>query len=203
MLNTVWCPYRYVPGTIEYPLFVAGYLFSNENLEPENLAVEFARMFWGLTGTMAKDVGLAMRTLHEVAPERQEYTRIVHGVSLSRAADDFSRADEHVCRERLSKFPEIERILTSATKAVNLNRERMLDYRAAAEVLSGLYKFGASGRTRDPGWKKIRKTLREAWRRSRWCDGPHYLGKNRLRNDYAYYGFTGAILRDLNRLAED
>ena len=198
MVVTVWCPYRYVPGTIEYPLAIAGRLFSSEGLEPPGFAEQFAREFWGLKGAAARNVGQAVDVLYHAAPTMPEYDRIVFGRNCRRPSDAFSRADEHTCRELLGIVSDARRILAGAVKAAKRNADRLRDLVTAADFLKTVYTFGVRKRRGDPGWAGLLRSMQRAWARSRYCDGPGYTRRcgriPRARGDY------DAVMRHLNRL---
>jgi hypothetical protein len=199
MVVTVWCPYRYVPGTIEYPLAVAGRLFESESLEPADFAAQFAAEFWGLKGRWPVVVGCALHNLHMAAPTRSEYDRILFGAEVRQPHISFSRADAHLCRDRLEMAEEAGRVLQSAAGKVRCHKDRLQDLLVAAEYLWKLYAFGLSGRKANVDWRGLQHSMRQAWARSRYPDGWHYSGRSvafpKARADY------DSIMRHVNRLA--
>lgn len=196
MVVTVWCPYRYVAGTIEYPLAIAGRLFASEDLEPEDFAVQFASDFWGLKGTTAERIGRAVEAVYLAAPTREEYDRVIFGRFHNKA---FSRADRHVGRELLPMIADAENILTSAASSATRNAGRLRDLAVAAEFLRKFYTFAAEGRDRDPGWRGLRRSMQKAWKRTRYPEGPHYTQK--CAATPTEWGDYDGILRHINRLA--
>jgi len=199
MVATVWCPYRYVPGTIEYPLAVAGRLFAFEEPEPQDFAEAFAAEMWGLRGASAREVGRTVDALYHAAPVIEEYDRILFGRHLRRPADAFSRADVQFCRELLPLVHDARRVLSDAAGRAKRNAGRLRDLAVAADFLQTLYAFGANGRRLTPNWKRVCTSVRAAWKRTRYCDGPDYTRASgatpRARGDY------DAVMRHLNRLA--
>jgi len=199
MVVTVWCPYRYVPGTIEYPLAVAGRLLASEGLVPDDFAATFASELWGLRGASARGVGSALEALYHAAPVIEEYDRILFGRHLRRPADAFSRADVGFCRELLPVVQDVKRTFSGAVRAATRNADRLRDLVAAAEFLQTLYAFGARGRRSRSDWKRVLRSMRAAWKRTRYCDGPGYTRSSgrvpRARGDY------DAVMRHVNRLA--
>jgi hypothetical protein len=199
MVATIWCPHRYVPGTIEYPAALAGRLFGWEDLEPVDFPADFAAGFWGLKGRTARDVGEAVHALHMAAPTRREYERILFGSELGRWRSLFGRSDRHLCRERLGVVQDAGRCLQSAAGKTKRNTGRMYDLVTAAEFLWRLYAFGLSGRAADVDWRGLRKSMQRSWARTRYGDGPHYAGKS-ARVPMGRWD-ADSILRHLNRLA--
>jgi len=199
MVVTVWCPYRYVPGTIEYPLAVAGRLFASEAPEPEGFAEAFAAEMWGLRGKAVRSVAGAVEELYQAAPVIEEYDRILFGRYLRRPTDAFSRADVQFCRELLPVAAHARRVLADAVGSARRNAGRLRDLAVAARFLETLYAFGANERKGNPGWRRLRRAMQAAWRRSRYCDTPAYSGKS-LRVPVARADYD-AVMRHLNRLA--
>jgi hypothetical protein len=200
MVVTAWCPYRYVPGTIEYPLALAGRLFSSADLVPADFAADFAAGFWGLRGSRAQAVGAAVEELYLAAPVVEEYDRIVWG-RTRRASDTFCRADRARCRELLGLVTEVERTLSEAVDVAKRNADRLRDLAVSARFLRTLYKFGAGGRKGRPAWKGLRRSMQAAWRRTRYSDTPDYSGKC-ARRPIARADYD-AVMRHLNRLASE
>ncbi len=201
MVVTVWCPYRYVPGTIEYPLAHSGMLFSTAGPEPLDFALDFTRSFWGLTGAVARQTSEALEALYDMSLNKDEYDRIVFGKVFRRPTDAFSRVDQYAAEKRLPVVDECKRVLKQAIPSARRHAGRLRDLVAAAEYLDTLYQFARAGRTGNPGWRKLQGAIQKSWARTRYCDGPQYEGKSppRPRDTYNY----AQILRDLNRSAGD
>lgn len=205
MVNTIWCPYRYVAGTIEYPLAVAGMLFSREGPEQPGFAAKFARSYWGLTGAAAADAGQALAVLHHLSPSKAQYDRLVFGSAGHNPADRFSRCDQYFCQTCLPPVRAARATLKKVRPEVKRRVGTLDDYLTAAEFITTLYRFGARERQGDPGWKRLHRLLRRSWARTRYEDGPHFSGRNAKplgpadkRDPFRYYG---GIMRDLNHLA--
>jgi hypothetical protein len=198
MLVTVWCPYRYVPGTIEFPLAVAGRLFSSDELLPTGFAKQFAARFWGLRGRRARDVGEALDILHAASPTMAEYERLVFGCRADKS-DAFCRSDQHNAREMLPLVIDAKRVLIDAAPDAKRNAQRLLDLAVGALFLETIFTFGVNGRRGDPGWARLQKSMQAAWSRTRYCDTPAYSGRSaaspRRRSD------GDAVMRHVNRLA--
>jgi hypothetical protein len=199
MVATVWCPYRYVPGTIEFPLAVAGRLFSSDELLPEGFAKQFATRFWGLRGRRARDVGEALDVLHAASPTMDEYERLVFGRQGHKAAAAFCRADRHNAREMLPLVVDAKRVLIDAAPTAKRNGERLLDLAVAALYLETMFSFGVAGREGDPGWKPLQKAMQAAWARTRFSDMPAFTGKSAANPTRR--ADRDAIMRHVNRLA--
>lgn len=201
MVVTVWCPYRYVPGTIEYPLALAGQLLRSEALPSPTFPARFARRFWGLAAEDAETIGAAVDTLYILTPTHREYERILFGKELYRGSAVFSRYDQTFARDRIPPLRDIESTLKRAVKCASRQADRLRDLAVAAEFTRKLYAFGAAGRQGDPGWKTLHAAMQKAWKRTRYPDGDSYLRRSAripTRNrDH------DEIMRHLNRLAAD
>ena len=199
MVVTIWCPYRYVPGTIEYPLAMAGRLFESEGLLPEGVAVDFARSFWGLEGKAGDEAGSAVHELYMAAPTKREYDRIMFGRDARENPVAFSRADRQMCAERIAVVGNAGRVLQRAAREASRNGDRLLDLVVAAEYLWRLYAFGLSDRRAALDWRGLQRSMRAAWARGRYCEGEHYAGKSKAKPfDWGDYD---AVMRHVNRLA--
>ena len=197
---TIWCPYRYVPGTIEYPLALAGYLCSHDELEPEDFAEDFAASFFGVKGAMARRLGRALEDLYGVSPIREEHHRYIWGFSAGNPQETFTRADQHVCRDRLKRAREADAALKSALSEATQNTDRLLDLLTASKYLVEMYGFAAAGWQGSPDWKGVQKAMQESYRRTRFCDDRHYAGRSDsppAERDY------DDIMPQINRLADD
>jgi len=177
MVATAWCPWRYVPGTIVYPMALAGRIFSCGGLEPDGFAERFAQDFWGLKGARAREAGHAVRTLYSLAPDRHLYWRIVYGVHPGSRTKMFTQEERRLSRERLAVVADARRTLARAIPAAARNADRLRDMVVGAQYLETVYRFGAAGRKRDPGWGRLLASMRRAWARTRHCGGVHYTRK--------------------------
>ncbi len=199
MVVTVWCPYRYVPGTIEYPLAVCGRLFSDAELIPADFSQAFVRDFWGIDGELGADVADAVEAVYAAAPTSEEYDRVMFQGGAWVPKGGYSRFDQRVSRDWLPVISEAASILEDGVKTATRNPDRLRDLFAAAEFLKAFYRFGLNP-ARNPGWGRVQKLLQAAWKRSRFVDTPAYSGcaerNPRRRSDH------DAIIKHLNRLAE-
>ena len=196
----VWCPYRYVPGTIEYPLAVAGRLFSSDELVPDDFAAGFAKFMWGLRSAAARKVGRAVEALYEAAPSRDEHHRFLYGHTCFKPAETFCREDRRVCRERLATVEDAGRALAGAVGAAKRNADRLRDLVTAAKYLRAVYRFGAGAQAGRREFRGVQRAMQGAWGRTRFREGRHYFGKSAMppaERDY------DDIMPQVNRLASE
>lgn len=101
-------------------------------------------------------------------------------------------------RERLAVVKDSEKTFTDAAKAATRNAGRLRDLATAAKYLTAVYKFGAAARTGEPQFRGVQKAMQQSWKRTRFCEGRHYLGKSDMppaERDY------DDIMPQVNRLA--
>ncbi len=76
-----------------------------------------------------------------------------------------------------------------------------MDLATAAEFLETIYQYGAEGRLQPPDWKGLRKSMQEAWCRSRYTDAPAYSGT--CPRPPLGHSEHDEIMRHLNQLAAE
>lgn len=168
LVATAWCPTRYVPGTLDYPLAFAGAMFQNGQVPDADFAADFATSFWGVKGKDARQLGDAVTCVYRWAPLYQEYERLLFGKECSRPERVFTGGDRALARERLPRIAEAEHTLRVMRNVVTREKDRLRDLCAAARFIKALYAFGANDRTGSPGWSAVRRDLQAAWLRSRY-----------------------------------
>jgi hypothetical protein len=67
MMNTVWCPYRFLQGAVVHGIALAAHVFRNGGMEPERFSEEFATDYFGVDDAGA--VGQAIRKLYQVVSD--------------------------------------------------------------------------------------------------------------------------------------
>ncbi len=165
IVNTIWCPWRYLPGGIDWPMALAGHLFSVEREDP-CFAHEFARAFYGLSAADARSAGDAIAALHELAPKRDLFDRIMFNKNPK---DPFTRMDVDVASAIEKRAVAIQGVLKKLALKARRNADRLNDLALSAELLRRMGRFGAHSRKRGgllPGSGFIKQALR-AWRRDR------------------------------------
>jgi hypothetical protein len=165
MVNTAWCPQRYLPGAADYPLALGGHLFSVEGEDPD-FATAYAAGFYGLNQRDAKLAGAAIRRLHETAPVKRPYWRIMTGGDTN---DPFTRMDVDRCADVQVEMRDVARTLTPAVKKARRHAERLNDLVLSAKVIERMAKYGASGRQAGAlaGGKTLLNQCVRAWKRER------------------------------------
>jgi len=191
ILNTVWTPWRYLPGAVDFGIALGGHLF-HEREESGRFPERFAASFYNLEGGAARRVGGALMRLYETAFSRQLATRIVAG---SHGGIAFSREDAREAAARRSPLGEILSTLKGAMPNVGRNRDRFEDLLLSAEVELLLARRGASGRKSsararaDAG--RLYDRVLAAWGRERRPDDPYREG----------HGWEITLLESLKRLS--
>jgi hypothetical protein len=166
LVNTVWCPWRYLPGAIDFGLAFAAHLFTAEE-EDASFPRRFAERFYGLAGPAAADVGEALWGLYECAPEQRLHDRVVAG---SCRGEEFNREDRRRAALSIAPAGAVLRSLKSARKRVRRNPERYDDLITSAEAILAVARFGAAGRRKSavPGARALYRRAARAWSRDRY-----------------------------------
>jgi len=188
LVNTVWCPWRYLPGAVDFGLALAAHLFT-AGAEDEVFARRFAERFYGLEGRSARDVGEAVRGLYECSPEQRLHDRVVAG---SCRGEVFNREDRRRSALIIAPAGAALRLLKSARRKVRRNLERYDDLIISAEAILAVARFGAAGRRKSavPGARALYRRAARAWSRDRHPTDPLRFGDGR-------HGAVQSLLRTL------
>jgi hypothetical protein len=164
LVNTVWCPWRYLPGVIDYGLAFAGHLFTAAEEDP-GLARRFAERFYGLRGGVA--VGEALKLLYDSGLDQRLQQRVAQG--RDGAGNSFGREDARRCRLMAERMKSVAAALGKQRPRVKRNCDRYDDCILAAESIRLFALFGAGGRRRGvPGAKALLRRVEKAWGRDRY-----------------------------------
>ncbi len=173
LVNTVWCPWRYLPGAIDYGLALGGHLFTS-NAEDPDLATRFAARFYGLKSGRA--VGAALAGLYDSGLDQRFLQRLALG--RDRPGNAFGREDLRRCRLMAEKMKTAVAALKRERPKVRRNRERYGDVVLAAENILALARYGMRGRKKGvPGAKALYKRVEKAWGRDRHPGDPLRFAK--------------------------
>ena len=166
MVNTVWCPYRHLPGTMDWPIAWAGHVFSEKEENP-GYCREFCRSFYGLPSVETSRAAEALSRLHAAAPDAKLYEDVL----ADRAAPHprFTREHQRQCAERVTEFDATARILAAAVRKAGRNADRLNDVVLSARLLERWARYGAAGLCRSalPPAPGLLKACRTSWTRSR------------------------------------
>jgi len=166
MVNTVWAPWRYLSGAIDWPIAFAGHLFHSEE-ENNGYCKEFCGSFYGLKNDDAERATDAFTTLYNIAPWSRWY-EVMLGVQSRK--DAFTREHRRRCATLIVEArlvtDELKRLLSKAKK----NAERLEDVYLSAEFLYRLGCFGAANqdKSRLPDGATLYKKCETSWNRSRY-----------------------------------
>jgi hypothetical protein len=165
--NTVWCPYRHLPGAMDYPMALAGHVFSSA-AEADDFAVDFAREFYGLPLTEARRCAAAVIALHDMAPAAWAYDAMVLGASNR---DAFNREHVRMGRVLADRIKPIIADLARARRAAKRNEARLHDVELSARILERVGRFAAAHRRMSalPSGAALWNACGRAWRRGRAC----------------------------------
>jgi hypothetical protein len=164
--NTVWCPWRYLPGAIDFGVAMGGHLAS----EPEESAgfpALFAARFYGIAGgAAAAEAGSALVGLAEAALPRPLCDRVMQGGANGLP---FTREDRRLCGLAAVRAAASLAALKAARPSVRRNRERYDDVVLTARAVLAVARFGAAGRRKSavPGARAVYRRVLAAWNRDR------------------------------------
>jgi len=177
LVNTVWCPWRYLPGAVDYGLALGGHLFTS-NVEDPGFAARFAARFYGLRSGNA--IGAALESLYDSGLDQRFLQRLALG--RDRPGNAFGREDQRRCRLMAGKMKSVIAALKRERGRVRRNRERYGDVILAAEGILALARYGARGRKKGtPGAKALYERVEKAWARDRHPGDPLRFAKPRGR----------------------
>jgi hypothetical protein len=180
VLNTVWCPWRFLPGELDFGLAFGGHLLTAPAEDPA-FAEHFAAAFYGLTrGSRA--LGNALLGLTACTPPRPLFARVLEGPTSS---TPFNREDQRVCALLADQADGVVRALRAGRAQIRRNLPRYDDVLLTAEVVLAFNRFGASGR-KPGGAAAFRALLRrglQAWSRDRQPRDPKRFGDPRHHGD--------------------
>jgi hypothetical protein len=178
VVTTVWCPWRYLPGAIDFGLALAGDLCSGRSETPA-LAWKFAARFYGMKSP--KRAAAALEGLYTSGLDMRLLQRLADG--RDRAGNSFGRDDVRRCGLIAAKIRPAVAQLKAGRRGVRRNRERYDDLVLAAESVLALARYGARGRKRGvPGAKALYRRVEKAWGRDRYPGDPMRFAKKRGRS---------------------
>ncbi|MCC7408669.1 MAG: family 20 glycosylhydrolase [Phycisphaeraceae bacterium] len=165
MVNTVWCPYRYLPGAMDYAIAWAGHLFDSDE-EDADFGRRFAVDFYGHNACDAKAYASAIDELHAAALTNQDYDPIVTG---RHGSITFHREHVRMGAVLAQRCKAIAAELRPLIRRARRNAERLNDVLLSTEVLERVGRFAASGRRKRslPSADALSRACRKAWARSR------------------------------------
>ncbi|MFH1024250.1 MAG: family 20 glycosylhydrolase [Planctomycetota bacterium] len=174
-VNTVWCPWRYLPGAIDPGLAFAAHLFTAEAENPRFFD-RFAAEYYDLTD--GRRAGRALELLHNNAFEGALHDRVLLGTARK---EPFGREDRRRCAGIAARVPEALALLRAARRGVRRNRARFDDILLSAEITRLVARFGAAGRAPEAarGAAALLVRAERAWNRERRPGDPMRLGEKR------------------------
>lgn len=163
--NTVWCPFRHLPGAMDYPIALAGHLFTAAE-EDRDFATRFVHEFFGLSARDADVCAAAIIRLHDLAPDAWAYDAMVLGRS---ARDAFNR--EHARRGTVlaQQIKPVIADLGRAARCAPRHADRLRDLVLSARILQRVGQFAAANRKYAalPDGRALQQACEKSWRRSR------------------------------------
>lgn len=179
LINAVWCPWRYLPGAMDWPIAWAGQVFSQEKEDPA-FCQGFCGSFYGLSASQARQAAEAFNLLHEAAPNHFLYEKVLLGSDFTQKhrRSDFTREHRRQCEIRLPAFTTAAGKLAAILPKAKQNADRLEDVVLSARLLARWAQYGAADR--KPSKMSKEPSLREDCMR-RWKQGRYamsYLPKH-------------------------
>ncbi len=169
MVNTVWCPWRNLPGVIDMGVALGGHLFS-EGEESPDFGVDFCKSFYGLTKPLAKDCARNIWEVYMSAPARSFYERVMSGNDGYNVLD---REDVRMGAVYAEQFPKIAKEIAKIAKKAKRHSDRLGDVALSARAIAAVGERAAAGcKGRVKGAGALSKAYEKAWGRDRWLDEP-------------------------------
>ncbi|MBA4388943.1 MAG: hypothetical protein C0404_13255 [Verrucomicrobia bacterium] len=164
MVNTLWCPWRYLPGAVDYGMAFGAHVATVEEEDP-GFAERFVRRFYGVSN--ARPLAAAILELHDLSPDKNTHDRIVYGYDGLETL--FNREDRRECGILAKRVAGILSIMRKFTAKVRRNKDRYGDLVLSAEALLAMARFGAAGRKKSAvkGARALYRRAELAWNRDR------------------------------------
>lgn len=165
LVNTVWCPYRYLPGAIDYVLALAGHLFTAMEEDP-SFAERFARDFYGLAPAAAGTAAAALRAVFEDGFGLGMLRKLL----IKQAPrPGITREDRRLYRLVAGRLQTALAALRRERRGVRRHRPRYDDLLLSVEALLAAARFGAADRKRSAvrSLAGLARRFARAWDRDR------------------------------------
>jgi len=201
MVSTVWAPWRYLPGAVDFGIAFAGHLSSVDQEHPR-FAEQFARRFYGLADGHA--VGRALVSLHECGMSSELYDRAIgsgsHGRAQSGKPVSLTREDMRRFSTVADRLRPVIQALRRERKGVRSNHERYEDVLISAQSLRLVVKYATGGPSAGlaRSASRVYDQALSSWRRDRLPADPFRFGEQ--THDFLQSESLLAVLRQLRRI---
>jgi len=142
MVNTVWCPWRYLSGVMDLPMAFAGHLFSNME-ESESFVENFCSDFYGLNHEDSKKCAAAIWQLHKLGKTRELHGKLISGM-VNDAKPILNREEKRICTKMESDAIKAISALRPLVAKAQLNSNRLNDYILTGQMIETLARLGAN-----------------------------------------------------------
>jgi hypothetical protein len=164
IVNTVWCPWRYLSGAMDWPICLGGHLF-NAEIEDAGRCREFSLDFFGLRAADARNCAELIEQLHGLMP-RRNFRILVFGELQGRT---FNREDRRLGELLAEKAEVVAAGLAKLLPRARRNGDHLNDLVLTARVAQRIGLFAKTGRRKGalPSGKNLRSACVASWRRDR------------------------------------
>lgn len=162
--NTLWCPWRYLPGAVDFGMAFSAHLACAREEDPR-FAERFVERFYGVKG--GGRLAAALLALHELSPDSILFARVVYG--LDSLGTPYNREDRRECAALAPRAAETLAELKREARKVRRNQDRYGDLVLSAEAVLAVARFGAAGRKKSAvkGARSLYRRVEAAWGRDR------------------------------------
>jgi hypothetical protein len=218
MMNTVWCPYRFLQGAVVHGIALGASIFRNGGQEKESFSEEFAADYFGVAAAPA--IGRAIRSVYTIVPE------LLLVKSLAPLdGDEFeplNNMEIQQCERMGKEATEILTVLLAGRDRVSRNITHYDDIIVTMEIIADLAQNGEDigqlfeivtrndflrGKIRDPrAWgllqslagrtRSLHGRALDCWSRTRFEDNPDRDGRTHI------HAYDASVLYRLNAAAE-
>ena len=141
MVNTIWCPWRYLSGVMDLPMALGGHLFSEMD-ESSTFAVDFCRDFYALDAVDASACADAILGLHRLGKNRHFHHKLIKGIVDDNTAV-FNREERRICAHMEREAAKAIAVLRPIVAQGSLHSERLNDYVLTGQMIETLARLGA------------------------------------------------------------
>jgi hypothetical protein len=162
LVNTVWTPYRYLPGAMDWPIAWAGHVFCADEEDPAFIR-HFCRTFYGLPAGWVGPTAEALGRLYSAAPDAMLYEDVLDGQTASRPR--FTREHRRLCARLAPEYARVARTLARAVGVARRHADRLNDVTLSARLLERWARYGAAGLDASalPDARRLRAACRASW----------------------------------------
>lgn len=166
MVNTVWCPWRYLPGAIDWIMAFGGHLFT-EKEEDYGHCFAFCKGFYGLSDREAAKAAGTISRLVDIAPTHLDFDCMLYG--KTRESIPATREHRRLATRLAPEFARLAAVLEKASGEATYHQPRLHDIALSARGWERICRYHLAGRKTRllPDGRQLLKDITNAWNRDR------------------------------------